>query len=228
MHSINAVKVGHRFSNLFKNTTGCGLSHDSIYKRFGVLLQGDAFNVVSDYVDLFWRIDQVMKLDNSWVLQTLQYCDLSLSCLFLHRILQAILFVDFYRILLLVALIKAEPDCSIGTLSNDPTKVVRLKLTTSLRTSRHVAGMNMSTWLRVEQIILLRGGGSSIGGHGRARTGQGTRMIDTSKSGTATIVCPIQRLDTVGVRDSRTRGRGIRVSSLARGRLGLLHKDIGV
>ena len=74
-----------------------------------------------------------MQLDDARVLQALEYGDLTLSCLLLHRVLQAILLVDLDSVLLLVALIEAKSHRSVGTLANDSSDMILLKLPTSLR-----------------------------------------------------------------------------------------------
>jgi len=99
------------------------------------LLERDAFDIVGDDVYLLGCVNQVMQLDNARMLQTFEHRDFSLRGLALHRVLQSILLVEFYRIFLLIALVEAETDCGIGTLAYDSTDVIRLKLPVRLGTS---------------------------------------------------------------------------------------------
>ena len=101
------MEILDRFSDLLEYSASCCFSHYAIWKAFGVLLEGDAFHIVCDNIDLLRGINQIVESNNTWVLQTLQDSDLSLTSLFLHWISKSVLFVDFDRILLLISLIKA-------------------------------------------------------------------------------------------------------------------------
>ena len=133
MDSVDAMEVGYRLGHLLENPPGCRLSDDPIGQALRVLLQGDTLHEVRDNVDLLWSVDQVVQLDDAWVLESLKHCDLTLGCLALHRVCKFVLLVDFHCILLLVSFVEAEADGCVRSLADDSADVIALELATCLR-----------------------------------------------------------------------------------------------
>lgn len=129
MNSVDVVEVTYCFGHLFEYTTRGCLPYYPVHERFGVLLQRDALDVVSDDVDLLRRVNQVVQFNDTRVLEALKHRNLALGCLAFHRILQSVFLIYLHCILLLISLIEAQTHSSVRSLANYTPNVIRLKLT---------------------------------------------------------------------------------------------------
>jgi hypothetical protein len=92
-----------------------------------VFSEGNSFHIISHEEDLFGRVDQVVKVNHTRMLQSLQALNLPLTCLFLHRILQLCFFVDFHCVFALVSLVKHKTHLCVGALSDSFAQLVILE-----------------------------------------------------------------------------------------------------
>jgi len=72
MHNWDiCMQVEHSFYYLSENSASCELTHLAIRQLFNVFSEWNSLYVVCNKEYLFGRVDQVMQVDDAWVLQSL-------------------------------------------------------------------------------------------------------------------------------------------------------------
>lgn len=118
------MKVIYCLNNLTENSTCGQFSYLSIWQLLNVLSQTDPLYVICDKKYLFWTVNQIMKIDHTWMFKSFKTSNFSLTSFFLHRVLQLRFVVYFHCILTLVSFIKTKSDLSISSGSNNLAKLV--------------------------------------------------------------------------------------------------------
>ena len=119
------VKVVKRLTNLFEE-----LSADRFFDLpvrallLDILVQRYALNHICDDADLFARFNEVIHLDDVWMINLLEGHDFSLDCFALHRVIELDLLVNLDCVLLHVKFVVADVNCCVGTLANRLTDLV--------------------------------------------------------------------------------------------------------
>lgn len=109
------MKIEDSFGYLSENSSGCQFSDLPVGQLFYVLSQTDSSDIISNEENLFWAVDQIVQVDNTWVFKSFEAGDLPLACFLFHRVLELDFLIYFHCIFVLIPFVEDEAYLGVCT-----------------------------------------------------------------------------------------------------------------